>query len=152
MKIKGSLAGVLALFLLIGCIAGSGCLGNANQSNEALKDINPETPSSVVYLFDLTSNGETRTVVQDSLILIKLEENPTTGYRWEYSVNDSLMVLGDTYESSVQTGKLVGGGGTRIFELHASEPGTYTFTAVYKRPMEEMRGDEDTFVLTLILE
>lgn len=153
-----TLTGILALILVIGCIAGSGCLDNtqAPQDNEApeaaWKDVDPETPPSEIYLFDDTNNNETYTVVLDSLIIIILEENPTTGYQWNTSVTDGLVVLGDTSEPSDTSGNLVGAGGRHVWVLYAIDTGTYTFNAVYKRPWEEITGDEETFVLTLIVE
>jgi inhibitor of cysteine peptidase len=157
MKYSQTLTGFLALVLLIGCIMGSGCLDNSqippeNESPEAWKDVDPETPPSEIYLFDATNNNETQTIVQDSLIIIELEENPTTGYSWNYSVTDRLSILGETYEPSDTSGDIVGAGGTHIWVLYAFDKGTYTFDAVYKRPWEEMTREEDTFLLTLIVE
>jgi predicted secreted protein len=151
MKFIEAIAGIVALILVIGCIAGSGCLDDAQETTEARKDVDPATPSSVVYLFDKSSNGETVTVVQDSLIQVKLEEKATTGYMWEYWVDDALIAFGDN-EPSDHFGKFDAESGTQIFELHPSKPGTYTFKAVYKRHGEEMTGDEETFVLTFIVE
>ena len=152
MKFPQTLTGFFALILLLGCIAGSGCLGDGQETTEALKDVDPKTPSSMVYLFDESSNGETITVMQDSLIQIKLEENLSAGYYWEYWADDALLIFGDTYDPSDHPGKFLGEPGTRMFELHASEPGTYTFNAVYRRPFEELTGDEDTVVITFIVE
>jgi inhibitor of cysteine peptidase len=157
MKLKKALTGVFTLILVIGCIAGSGCLDSTqtpqdNEAPEALKDVDPENPPSEMYLFDDAHNGENHTLVQDSLIIIQLEENPTTGYQWNISVTDGLVVLGDTYEPSDTSGELVGAGGRHVWVLYAIDTGTYTFNAVYKRSWEEMTGDEDTFFLTFIVE
>jgi inhibitor of cysteine peptidase len=156
MKFPQTLRGFFALILLIGCIAGSGCLGDGQETTEARKDVDPKTPSSMVYLFDESSNGETITVVQDSLIQIKLAENATTCYQsshcytWEYRGDDGLIAFGE--EPSDHPAKFDGEPGYRIFELHPREPGTYTFTAVYKHPFEELTGDEDTVIITFVVE
>jgi inhibitor of cysteine peptidase len=158
MTFAQTLTGVFALIFVIGCIAGSGCLDNTQtpQDNEApeaaWKDVDPENPPSEIYLFDDANNGENHTIVQDSLIIITLEENPTTGYQWNISVTDRLSVLGETYEPSDTSGELVGAGGRHVWVLYAFDTGTYTFNAVYKRPWEELTGDEETFVLTFIVE
>ena len=150
--------GVFGLILVIGCITGSGCLDTTKtpQDNEApqaaWKDLDPENPPLEIYLFDDTNNNETCTIMQDSLIMIQLEENPTTGYQWNISVTDGLVVLGDTYEPSDTSGEMVGTGGRHVWVLYAIDAGTCTFNAVYKRPFEEMKGDEDTFVMTFIVE
>lgn len=157
MKLIKALTGVFTLILVIGCIAGSGCLDTTqtpqdNEAPEALKDVDPENPPSEMYLFDDANNGENQTLLQDSLIIIQLEENPTTGYQWNISVTDGLVVLGDTYGPSDTSGELVGAGGRHVWVLYAIDTGTYTFNAVYKRPWEEMTGDEDTFVITFVVE
>jgi inhibitor of cysteine peptidase len=150
MKFIKALTGIGALILVVACIAGTGCIGEAQDTTEARKDVDPQTTPSVVYLFDKSSNGKTVTVVQDSLIQIRLEENATTGYMWEYSVDDSLIAFGEN-EPSDHYGKFDAEGAT-FLELHPSKPGTYTFNAVYKHPFEEMTGDEDAFVITFVVE
>jgi inhibitor of cysteine peptidase len=151
MKFFHNLTRIFVLILVIVCIMGSGCLGDASESTEATRDVNPVTSPSKVYLFDKSSNGETLTVVQDSLIQIRLEENATTGYMWEYRVDDGLIAFGDN-EPSDHFGKFDAESGTTFLELHPSKPGTYTFNAVYKRPLDKITGDEETFVLTFIVE
>ena len=155
MKFAQTLSGIFALFLVIGCIAGSGCLERIQKPQcietpeTAWKDPDPGNPPREIYLYGDTNDGETSAIVLDSLIIIILEENPTTGYQWNISVTDGLEVLGDTYEPS---GKLVGAGGSHVWVLYTIDTGTYIFNAVYKRPWEEMTGDDETFVLTFIVE
>ena len=157
MKLIKALTGIFALILVIACIAGTGCLDTTqtpqeNEAPEAWKDVDPHNPPSEMYLFDDANNGENHTLVQDSLIIIQLEENPTTGYQWNISVSDGLVILGDTYEPSDTSGEMVGAGGRHVWVLYAFDTGTYTFNAVYKRPWEKMTGNEDTFFLTFIVE
>jgi len=149
--------GCLCFIIVVGCIAGSGCLDNKqipkdNESPEAWKDVDPETAPLEIYLFDESNSDETNKIGPDSLIIIKLEENPTTGYHWEYSVTDRLSMLGETYDPSDTSGEVVGAGGTHIWLLYAFDTGTYTFNAVYKRPFEELTGDEKTAIFTFIVE
>ena len=151
MKFFHTLTGIFALIVVTGCILGSGCLGDASKSMEATRDVNPVTFPSKVYLFDKSSNGETSTVVQDSLIQIRLEENATTGYMWEYRADDGLIAFGNN-EPSDHFGKFDAENNTTFLELHPTKPGTYTFNAVYKRPHDKITGDEETFELTFIVE
>ena len=151
-------SGIFALFLVIGCIAGSGCLESIQQNQyietpeTAWKDLDPGNPPLEIYLFNEANNGETNSIVLDSLIIIELEENPTTGYQWNISVTDGLVVLGDTYEPSEISGGLIGAGGRHIWVLYAIDTATYTFDAIYKRLWDEITGDEETFSQTFIVE
>lgn len=135
---------LFASIIMAGCISTESDTGNNNH-------ILPDTSPSEIYLFDGTNNNETYNISQDSLIYIKLEENPTTGYAWEITTTEGLVVISDTYESSDTSGQKVGAGGIHEWELHAQEPGTYTFDAIYKRNWEETTGEEDTYSLTLIV-
>lgn len=53
-------------------------------------------------------------------LLLELDENPTTGYRWEYVLEGDVQVVKDNYIAPDKTG-LVGAGGTRVFEFKAPE-------------------------------
>jgi inhibitor of cysteine peptidase len=149
MRIKKPI-GLMFVLLLVASIIMAGCI-STESDQENNKQITPDTPPSEIYLFDGTNNNETYTITQDSLIYIKLEENPTTGYEWEITTTDGLVVMSDTYEPSDTSGQKVGAGGIHEWELHAQEPGTYTFDAIYKRNWEETTGEEDTYSLTLII-
>jgi inhibitor of cysteine peptidase len=58
------------------------------------------------------------------VVLIRLEENPTTGYRWEIEeVDTSVLDPTDTdYSMSDEAG--IGGGGVRTFAFTARSSGT----------------------------
>jgi inhibitor of cysteine peptidase len=69
--------------------------------------------------------------------IIALDENPTTGYRWQEEFDASFLELvGDKYEPSSEAKKpgIVGAGGTRSFEFKASKKGETKVTLVYKQP------------------
>jgi len=68
--------------------------------------------------------GSTFAVNQGDVIVIRLEENLTTGYQWEVGMIDSSMVelLETDYSPSHVAG--LGGGGTRTFRFRAKSPGS----------------------------
>jgi predicted secreted protein len=70
--------------------------------------------------------------------VVRLDENPTTGCRWEFSIADAAVVAaaGDEYVPDDKTGKLAGSGGTRKLAFKTLAPGRTTITAVYRRPFE----------------
>jgi inhibitor of cysteine peptidase len=94
-------------------------------------------------------NTATVQVNQSSLITVELAENPTTGYLWNLTTSTGLRVTNDTYVPSDTTGKLVGSGGTRIWDISADATGTQQIHAVYKRPWEPATGNETTFSMTI---
>ena len=66
---------------------------------------------------------------------IALEENPTTGYRWNLQASDSdaIKVLGSDYQPG---GGGVGAGGQRTFRLQAARVGDHTVTLELRRSWE----------------
>jgi inhibitor of cysteine peptidase len=56
-------------------------------------------------------------------LAIDLEENPTTGYRWDFEADPGLEIVSSSY--SLNEGGGVGGGGARRFVMRADGPGTF---------------------------
>lgn len=67
------------------------------------------------HVIDLKGNGRTITVQRGDTVELDLEENPTTGYRWQVS-NGLDELESDQYELLSAT---VGGGGMRKFTFLA---------------------------------
>lgn len=67
--------------------------------------------------------GKTFAARQGDLVVIRIEENPTTGYRWEICMVEQqvLEILDSDY--LIAPGGRIGGGGTRIFRFRAKSPG-----------------------------
>lgn len=74
----------------------------------------------------LTSADDGRTVTVDrgTVISVILEENPTTGYTWQFAeaLPDCLVSAGDRYDRPA--GAAIGGGGRRTFRFAAEAPGS----------------------------
>ena len=68
--------------------------------------------------------GKTIDVPAGAAVLICLNENPTTGYRWAIHQNDDAVLPLQSSDFSSTTGAAVGAGGTRIFTFTAGRPGT----------------------------
>ena len=81
--------------------------------------------------------------------MLRLPENPTTGYRWELSVSAGLSVVDDTYVSSDTSGRLMGAGGNRVWKIAVSGKGTRSVRAVYRRSWEPVTGNEKVYLLTV---
>jgi inhibitor of cysteine peptidase len=72
--------------------------------------------------------------------VIKLDENPSTGYTWKYAVkNPTLVVLkSDQYVPDDASGKLVGSGGKRILTFQTVGKGSTQIECNYQRPWESV--------------
>jgi len=93
--------------------------------------------------------GKTFEVCQGDPIMIRLEENPTTGYRWEIaSVNQQIVeIVESNYE--IASGGGIGGGGTRLFQLRAKSPGTTNFELNLRRSWEPENHVIDRFSVNI---
>ncbi len=96
-------------------------------------------------------NKATVSVNQGSVITVKLQENPTTGYQWNLTTTPGLRVISDNYVPSDTTGKLSGSGGTHVWEISATAKGEQKINAVYMRSWEPVTGNETSFSMTVIV-
>ncbi|WP_321418830.1 protease inhibitor I42 family protein [uncultured Methanomethylovorans sp.] len=104
--------------------------------------------STAAKVFTEEQNGTSPDMKIGELVIIRLEENPTTGYSWNMSFTDGLKVVQDEYISSAQAG-VVGAGGVHEWSVQANSAGHYNVSGIYKRPWENVTGEEDTYNLTL---
>ncbi|MFC1987209.1 protease inhibitor I42 family protein [Chloroflexota bacterium] len=79
--------------------------------------------------------------------IIALDSNPTTGYNWEASYDESILKLADSkYEVGRQTQTdLVGAGGTQYFQFKALKTGKTEITVTYKRSWETDFAEQKVF-------
>jgi inhibitor of cysteine peptidase len=136
----------IACIIAVAC---TGCIGNAPCP---LFPLPTGTPVQVGHLVvNEEQNKATVQVNQGSLITVKLAENPTTGYSWNLTTSSGLRVTNDTYVPLYFTGKMVGSGGTHIWDISADARGSQQIQAVYKRPWEPATGNESTFSMTVVV-
>jgi len=139
--------------LCIAVLVIAGCLGSGPTGAGTPTPVPTGTPVMEGHVVtDEGQNGATIYVNKSADITVKLKENPTTGYHWNLTVSPGLAVVNDTYISSDPTGKLMGAGGTRIWDLTASGTGTQTIHAVYRRSWEPVTGNETVFDMTVIVQ
>ena len=133
-------------------VAFAGCLGSNPGNPESQGAFPTETPVRVGHLVvNEQQNTATVYVNQTDSITLKLQENPTTGYEWNLTTTPGLRVTNDTYLPSATSGKMVGSGGTRIWDMTAVSPGEQKIQAVYRRPWEQVSGNETTFTMTVVV-
>jgi inhibitor of cysteine peptidase len=95
-------------------------------------------------------NGKIVAVVPGSTVNVSLNENPTTGYSWNWTLTPGLELVNDSFVANTTSG-LVGAGGihTWVLKLNNSSD-AQTFTAVYKRPWEPLTGNETVYALQIV--
>jgi predicted secreted protein len=77
--------------------------------------------------------GVERAVDVGQEIVVRLQENRTTGYRWQLAMPEDGVVLDDDRFEPGTSGR-PGVGGTRTFRLHATRAGTHRLGARLQRP------------------
>lgn len=89
--------------------------------------------------------GSLRAAVGDDLLL-RLPENPTTGYRWAFSLPAGLSPVADDYTAA---GSAPGGGGERVLRLRATTPGRHAITAALQRSWDAGGAPQASFSATV---
>ena len=80
-----------------------------------------------------------------------LDENPTTGYRWEVASMDKA-VLKQTEEPEFKPdSEAIGAGGEKTFHFKAVAPGRTTLKLIYHRSWETSVPPVKTFEATIIV-
>jgi predicted secreted protein len=92
--------------------------------------------------------GKIFEVRQGDIVLIRLAENPSTGYQWEVdAVAEQVVELQGSDFSMV--GRSIGGGGWRTFPFKAQSPGTAKIQLKLRREWEPEDATIDRFGVTI---
>ena len=78
---------------------------------------------------------------------IKLDSNPTTGYRWQPSFDDSILTLIST--EFIPTSKMLGSHGMEYFNFKARKVDTTLVKMIYTRSWEKETIKEIEFPVTI---
>lgn len=124
------------VLLIVGLIVAGGFTLVLPQSNPA-------------GTYGMGDNGKTISVSQGSIVQIKLDENPTTGYGWNVSTTPGLSISDSNYVSGNFAPGMVGVGGVHVWTVVANDKGQQQFSGIYKRPWEPTVGNETSFSLTI---
>jgi predicted secreted protein len=96
----------------------------------------------LVTILNNQDNGRTVEAKARSIITVRLEENPTTGYRWNVATAGGLELLGDSFEKG---GEAIGAAGTRIFQFRTPESGSHKLSIQNWRDWEGESSIIDQF-------
>ena len=98
-----------------------------------------------------TDSGQTIDIGVNQEFVIALGSNPTTGYGWQESHDETILEL---VEKTYKLGKeaeqgVVGAGGVEYFRFKTLKTGETEITLVYKRPWEEPTPQDITKMFTV---
>jgi len=97
-----------------------------------------------------TDSGQTISIGINQEFVIALGSNPTTGYSWQESYDETMLELvggESTYKESKEG--VVGAGGIEYFRFKALKAGETEITLVYKRPWEEEIVEQKVFTVNI---
>ncbi|MFZ1984307.1 MAG: protease inhibitor I42 family protein [Desulfatitalea sp.] len=118
--------------------------GWAGDRPTAVED---RTMSDVVVAQD--ANGKEQQVVLGQRVLIRLAENPTTGYQWEIEACDARVLTPAGSDFAATPGGALGAGGLRTFVFKVLAPGQATVRLIYRRGWEPKEQAIDRFVIRI---
>ncbi|MFC1915034.1 protease inhibitor I42 family protein [Chloroflexota bacterium] len=98
-----------------------------------------------------TDSGQAINIGINQEFIIALAANPTTGYSWQASYDQSrLELISGTYQASKEAERgTVGAGGVEYFRFKALKAGEAEVTMVYKRPWEEDFLEQTVFTVNV---
>ena len=96
-------------------------------------------------------SGQTINIDVNQEFVIAIGANPTTGYDWEVSLDETMLELVEmTYKLAEEAEhEIVGAGGVDYFRFKALKAGETEITMVYKRSWEEPTAQDETKVFTV---
>ena len=138
-------------------VACTGCVGSPQDTigKSFFPPTQPTLSGTAVPVNHLVvteeQNGATVNVKMGAVITVKLQENPTTGYSWNLTTTPGLQIINDTYKPTYTTGKMVGSGGTHIWDISAVATGEQMIKGAYMRSWEAVSGNETAFSLNVVV-
>lgn len=146
MKVKLTLLSVLAVASMVVTLLALSADGTTKASTD-------EGAGQVDI--DASYNGQEVGIDIGKLLVITLESNPTTGFRWELAepIDESLLVLIESRYVPGADAKagLVGAGGTEAWIFETLAVGETTITMEYSRPWDGGEKAVETFEVTVTI-
>ena len=98
-----------------------------------------------------TDPGQTVNIGVNQEFVIALGSNPTTGYGWQESYDQTMLELVEKIYRPGEEAKqgVVGAGGVEYFRFKALKTGETEITLVYKRPWEEEFLEQKIFTIEI---
>lgn len=139
-SLRHPLAVVLVALLSLAAVAlAAGCGEDAVGSGAAV--------------YTEADSGSSVTAAVGDTVIIRLSENPSTGYAWDASSSDGLQQLESSLVVPSASPAVVGAAGTREIRYEVRQSGRQTVEATYARSWETGEsGTAGEFTLTIDVE
>ena len=93
-------------------------------------------------------NGRTFTINKGSMLTVRLEENPTTGYHWSVSRIEGIELMSDHNDA----GGGIGAKSVRVFKFQVKQVGSYNIKMKNWREWEGEPSVIDRFDIKIIVQ
>ena len=100
------------------------------------------------FTLDETQDGARVNLQVGDVVVLRLAENPTTGYRWDVVAAQGLELEADDFVSAAGAGS--GGGGQRALRFKANAVGTSQLETVLRRSWSQEPAQK-RFTITLAI-
>ncbi len=88
---------------------------------------------------------------KDTIITVKLAENPTTGFQWNLTTTPGLRVVKDEYIPGDPSGTLPGSGGIHVWDISTEMTGSQEIQAEYTHSWEKISVNGSLFSMTVVV-
>jgi inhibitor of cysteine peptidase len=99
---------------------------------------------------DAQSNGKTISLASGQALLIRLAENPTSGFRWFVASHGSMRLDADEFTPADTSIGGIGAGGTRQLQWSVAVPGRSEIVLALKRAWDAGDAAIEHFQLTVV--
>jgi predicted secreted protein len=112
---------------------------------------------SFIHTLNEDDNGHTFTIEKDSEFILKLKENPCTGYLWTTPLFDDAVIAmakdefisPDTHLNDACGA--IGGGGSRVWTFTTLKSGVSSVLSYYKQSFAKDKLPAEIFGITIII-
>jgi inhibitor of cysteine peptidase len=112
-----------------------------------------DNPGMTTHTLDPAGAGQVVSAACGDTVVVRLDEIPTSGYRWEVATCDPavLELTGDAYTPSAEAGAGLGGGGQHEFQFTVAGPGETELRLICRRSWEPETEAVEAFSATIVV-
>jgi inhibitor of cysteine peptidase len=113
------------------------------------QDVSTQGGTAAVVTLTWADNGKSIKVHSGDSLVVRLDENPTTGFQWATDGHDDDILVLQSSDYLPAAGAVIGGGGQRIFTFEAQKAGTTLLQLKRWRAWEGDKSILERFAVTI---